>query len=319
MGKKVWGAARWILGICLFVAAVNAHSLVRTSADMGAVFLDGSLPGEKTTEEILVQEAEQEEPVKACFWREEREAVLSCQETGKTFPVKVLKSKGNPECLFPGTGLLTWRQEGCVVDEKTARELFGTDQAEGQYLWYKEKRYQVVKTLESPEPVMMCQTQGEEETFSFLALEFEQGQSVREGSEQFLMRYGLSGETVEFTFLEALTANLLLLFPAAAAVRLCAGLFQEKRRMVQVFGLLVGAGTVFLIWKGFSFPEAMIPSHWSDFSFWQGWWQQERSNLLRILGTALGEMHLLLVFRMVQSMVCSLLAFATVIGRSGRS
>lgn len=312
MGKKVWRAAKWILGICLFLAAVKAQALVRSSADMSGVFLEGSLPGEKAAEEILAQEAELEEPVKACFWREEREEVLSCQETGKSFPAKVLKISGNPECLFPGTGLLAWRQEGCVVDEKTARELFGTEQAQGQSLWYGEKRYQVVKTVESPEPVMMCQSESGEDVFSYLALKFEQGQSVREGSEQFLIRYGLSGETVEFAFLEALTANLLLLFPAAAAIRLCAGLFQEKKRMVQAFGLLVAGGTVFLIWKGFSIPETMIPSRWSDFSFWQGWWQQERANLIRILGTALGENHLSMVLRMTQSMVCSLLAFAAV-------
>lgn len=312
MGKKVWKAVKWFLGICLFLTAVRARALAGASADMGAVFLEGSLPGEKTAEEILTQEAEQEKPVKACFWREEREAILSCEETGKSFPAKVLKSKGNPECLFQGTSLLAWRQEGCAVDQKTARELFGTVQAEGQYLWYEGKRYQVVQTLESPEPVMLCQSQGEGEGFPFLALEFEQGQSVSEGSGQFLMRYGLSGEIVEFTFLEALTANLLFLFPAAAAIRLCAGLFQEKRRMVQVFGILVATGTAFLIWKGFSFPETMIPSRWSDFSFWRSWWEQERSNLLRILGTALGEMHLIMVFRMVQSMVCSLAAFAAV-------
>lgn len=82
-----------------------------------------------------------------------------------------------------------------------------------------------------------------------------------------------------------------------------------SRRIVLIaIGAIILAASFYLIRKEFRIPADMIPTRWSDFSFWAAWWETQRRNLLLILGSAQGEAQLMTVWNLLVSLFCNLLS-----------
>lgn len=265
-----------------------------------------------TAEGIFCREAEAEEPIGCCFWGENSQQMVSCQETGASAKVTVVSLSGNPELM--GAECLIW-QEGCLIDEGTAQTLFGTALCGGQCLWYDGAVYRVLGTVSALRPTMLTMAKaGDTLSRCVLALPAEKGKTL---GEQFSMRWGLRGWVMGFYPFLALTENLLLLFPGILLLTVCA-LLGKGWRKLSLQGILSGSqwlllgktvlalglavGTLWLLARRLVIPPDMIPSRWSDFSFWGSWWERQKENCLRILFTPLGSKQLQMLLNMVQSM-----------------
>lgn len=86
------------------------------------------------------------------------------------------------------------------------------------------------------------------------------------------------------------------------------GAFISRRIVLIAIGALILATSFYLIRKEFRIPADMIPTRWSDFSFWAAWWETQRRNLLLILGSAQGEAQLMTVWNLLVSLFCNLLS-----------
>ena len=148
-----------------------------------------------------------------------------------------------------------------------------------------------------------------------LALPAENGKTL---GEQFLLRWGLAGTVMDFYPMLALTGNLLLLFPAILLLRVCCRLGKDWRKLSlggivdqlpllgrAVLALGLAVGTFWLLAKRLVIPPDMIPSRWSDFSFWGKWLNEQKRNFFQILFTPLGSEQLQMLLNMVKSMVAS--------------
>lgn len=164
-----------------------------------------------------------------------------------------------------------------------------------------------------------------------------------EAMAQILMRYGLAGDVISFLFLCDFVRTLLLILPLICAFRLlvilwraistgstsdaeqfhalsgsmldteqsCAassGALISRRIVLLAIGTVILAASCYLIRKEFRIPADMIPTRWSDFSFWAAWWETQRRNLLLILGSAQGEAQLMTVWNLLVSLFCNLLS-----------
>lgn len=261
-------------------------------------------------------EGEEEEPMGFCFWGETGEQMVSCGETGGAARVNRIVLLGNPELL--GAGGLAWR-DGCLVDLATAQALFGTDRCENQNLIVGEQVLPVVGICDDARPAMVSRAEGTQAVLNrcVLAIPSAQGRVL---GEQFLMRWGLEGTVLDFYPFQALCRNLLLLFPGVLLGSL--GFFLEKERKnltlecirsrkqlpllgKSLLGIAILLGSLWLLGRQVTIPRDMIPSRWSDFSFWSQWWESQKENLQRILTTPLGSQWLQMQANMVKSMVCS--------------
>jgi len=275
-------------------------------------------------EEIFRREGEEEAPAAFCFWGETRNQRVSCRETGASAQVTAVFLSGNPELV--GAGSLAW-QDGCLLDEETARALFGTAQCGGQLLWYGERACPVLGTLSALEPtVVMAAREEEALDRCVLSAPAEKGKAL---GEQFLMRWGLQGTVLEFFPLLALTKDLLLLFPGVLVLffggilsKACRKLplFREKTQpewtipAAKVFSLGVFVLTLWLLFRNLTIPPDLIPSRWSDFSFWGNWWNSQKENFRRLLFTPLGGKRLQMLLNMVKSMGSSIAAALLALG-----
>ena len=132
----------------------------------------------------------------------------------------------------------------------------------------------------------------------------------RDELEQLLLRNGLGGDVVDFTVVTALVQDLLLIVPllllACAAKWLIKDLPGTGLRLAAtvVFDL---AGLWYLI-GNLHIPPDLIPTRWSDFSFWSTTWMQQRQNFLLILKSAAGEASLDLLWHAMCAVLENLLA-----------
>lgn len=293
LAAYLWGGACWM------------HS--RQQPQRSHFLLDGAITAARA-EEIWQSEQEQPEPLAFCFWEQMPQQQAACSLTGRSAAVTLVCLRGNPQLLDAGP--LAW-QEGCFLDERTAETLFGTNQCGGQILTQNGQDYPVLGVIPALGPTLVRLAQPEESLSRCV---------LPEGAgEDALMRWALTGRRLDWQPLAALTANLLLLTPAILLVWLCRRLGRGWRdlRLSQLaqqkvlagkaaLSLLLAAAGLWLLLRLIQVPEGMIPSKWSDFSFWGRWWQQQEQNFLLLLSTPLGNRQLQMLMNMVKSMVLSI-------------
>ena len=317
------------VGICIRITAAAVFFLLavcfctkagRSSDIAAAVLSPQPLPAGQAGA-ICELEMEQEQPVGNCFWGEVPDTQLSCRETGGSSLVTAVLTVGNPELVVPGSTALAYQENGCFLDTRTANELFGTEQASGQIVWCGDSSYTVYGTFESMEQMMIRQAEDTDgEVLDMVSLHLTGSQPGlppdTRGAQQFLVRHNLSGEIIDYLFLNALAGDLLLVLPlfvgsclirmacaqAKAADTLC------KKAVFSGLAVLSAAAAVYLVLQHFRLPPDMIPTQWSDFSFWETWWETQRRNLLLLLGTAQGETQLAMLWNLLLSFLCNLLA-----------
>lgn len=287
-GKKL---AKILIAAAIYTLAVIFCGQVREEMRLTHVRLDRGVAGARV-EEIARREVEEDEPMAFCCWGEKSSQMVACRETGRSAQVTPVLLAGNPGLM--GANCLAW-QRGCLVDEGTARKLFGTVECGGQRLWYDGEEYPVLGTVDALRPTMLLMAEdGDSLDRLVLAVPPEKGAVA---GQQFLYRWGLQGEILDFFPFWALARNLLLLFPGALLGKLCIFLGRKRRAL----GVLGAVGSLWILSQWLVIPSGFLPSRWSDFSFWGRLWDGEKENFLEILFTPMGNSQLQMLLNMVKS------------------
>ncbi|WP_283684237.1 hypothetical protein [Parablautia sp. Marseille-Q6255] len=313
--RRIRVCAGMFITALFFLLAVRFCTAARRYSDTAVILLEGQALDTKQAAGLCEQEKEQEQGF--CFWGEQDAAQLVCRETGGMGTVKTVLTQGNPELIVPGIGMLAYQDRGCFVDAQTAQELFGTQQAAGQTVWCDERAYTVCGVVESLDRIMIRQAAEEDgPVLHMVSVYLTQSGSGSGEAQQFLIRSGLDGKVMDTGFLNAAAQDLLLLLPLLLGVwlvSLLAGQIRCSTRTAQ--RLLYAAGTLgaaavicFFVFRHLQIPADMIPTKWSDFSFWEQWWEKQRENLLLIFRTAKGEAQLTMLWNLGLGMLCNLCA-----------
>ena len=305
-----------LAAVVLYIRAVSFCNYAKKDADLLHIVLARGMDG-VMAESIFLQERELDDPVGFCFWGESKNQLVSCAETGAFTQVTNVLLSGNPGLM--GAESLTW-QTGCLIDEATAQTLFGTVQCKNQVLWRDGVSYQVLGTVSTLRPTMLAIAAAEDGNVlnrCVLSVPAEKGSVL---GRQFLMRWGLQGSILDFFPIWALTNDLLLLLPGIFLLAFAGTLRKDWRKltfsgvfsgtqlrllMKMVPAFLVATGAVWFLGSRLIIPQDMIPSRWSDFSFWGNWWEAQKENLMQILFTPMGNGQLQMMRNMIKSMVNS--------------
>lgn len=316
-GKKWARVLLLLLVIVLYGSAMLFCRSAKKDADRTYIALSQNLDA-AGAQEIFAQEQLLADSVGFCFWGEGATQRVTCKETGGMAQVTPVFLSGNPELL--AAGVLAW-QEGCLIDEGTAQKLFGTNQCGGQTLWMDGMPYQVLGTIPTDQPTMLT-VAGEQDgavlNRCILWVPAERGGQI---APQFLMRWGLQGTLIDFYPLWVLCHNLLLLPPGILLMALFVhwakrirGLFSEHGvsfslvpPLLRPMLCLLAAGCLlaFLGSRVLILPD-MIPSRWSDFSFWGTWLEGQKDNFRLVMLTPMRNTHLQMMPDMVKSLVSTL-------------
>lgn len=306
---RYWKYIKLCAALLLYLAAVRSNAHVQARAGYAAAFLNDRAVTAKEAEQICEAEAEQEYPAAICFFKEQPDTSLFCRETGEASVVNQIRITGNAELLMYGSNALSFRKNGCYLDTATARVLFGTDKVAGQTVRSGDQSWQVLGVFDSLQKEMFCVAEEKTILDRILLLSSDYGRG-RDELEQLLLRNGLGGDVVDFTVVTAMVQDLLLIAPllllACAAKWLIKALPGPGLRLAAtvVFGL---AGLWYLT-GNLHIPPDLIPTRWSDFSFWSTTWMQQRQNFLLILKSAAGEASLDMLWYAMCAVLENLLA-----------
>lgn len=292
----------WVLAAALYaVSLLFAHTAEQKGNGIYLLLDRGVTTAE--AKEISRREQETEEPLGFCFYAVSEDATLRCPDTGRTAQATAVPLYGNGGLL--GAEALSW-QEGCLLDEQTAQTLFGTDYLGAQEVSLEGKTRAALGTIPLQTPTALVSS-GEDFGLDrcILAGWDENGAQT---AEQFLLRHSLTGKILNFYPLLVFTKNLTLLPLWALLALACRRIGDKRKRLAQLAAL---AGAV-LLGSGVIVPKDIIPSMWSDFSFWGSWFQSQRKNLTAILMASPGEWALQMELDMVKSVICTLAGTLTV-------
>lgn len=239
------------------------------------VLLTGSCPDRAAVERILEAEREKEESRELCFLSNGGIRTVSREELGRQSQALVVGLLGNAELYdWRCQGFAAQDWEGCIIDKKTARELFGSTDAVGNVLELESVSYTVRAVADWKSPMVVIRPKAEENIYTQMFLKAEGGNAV---VQQLLMSHGLSGVVEESGFLKPSVLFLLCLLPGAMGVRLFVTAWQERKRSRGIWServfwngmlILLIAAVVYLIWTRVRIPADWIPVRWSDLEFW---------------------------------------------------
>ena len=262
-------------------------------------------------EDIFTQEAALMDPVGFCFWGEKENQWVSCKETGGIAEVTGVLLSGNPG--LPDGSELTW-QAGCFLDEATAQTLFGTANCFEQTVWYDERPYRVFDTVSATQPTILAVAEASDGPILNRCVLHVPAETGQQTARQFLLRWGLQGEVIDYYPLWVAVYDSLLILPLFLLFQIC---FCVRNRMQsrgkRTILLLTAICLLTILGSRFRFPPDMFPSRWSDFSFWGNWWEVQSQNFQLVLRTPMGERHLQMGMNMVKSLVSSIASFLLVI------
>lgn len=314
MNKGKWIRFGMLLAAAvLYIGAVFFCQSAKEDANLTYIVLSQNIDA-AAAEEIFEGEKLLEDSVGFCLWGEAATQMVSCKETGSIAGVTQVLLSGNPGLM--DAGVLAWR-DGCFIDEATAQKLFGTADCGGQTLWQDDVPYQVFGTISALQPAMLtvaAEKDGAVLNRCVLSVTAENG---AQAASQFLMRWGLQGELIDFYPIWAAVHNFLLLLPGIFLLRVFLYGVKDIRRILFADGfqasstvkpaiLLITTGCLlaFLGSRIIILPD-MIPSRWSDFSFWGSWLEAQEENLRQVMLTPMGNTHLQMMLNMVKSLLSS--------------
>ena len=274
------GWKRPVLGfviIFLYWNSILAWTDIREEPSV-SIFLSGVCPDGRKAEEILETEAGSENPSGICFYQDAGLKELSDTQYGRTSQAPAGGLYGSA-ALYDSrlNGFSQEDRTGCVIDEKTALDLFGTTEGEGRPLSFDGREYTVRKVIPWKQQMILFHPEERENTCTRVFLEVT-GNSRENSARQFMIKYGLTGVLTDGGFLKAPVSAALMLLPGMIFVCLFKAMVSERKKygfqnasywLWTAAGFLLAGTVVVFLWRNVRIPGDWIPGKWSDFAFWQ--------------------------------------------------
>lgn len=296
---------KYMLLCVLLFFSVNLYvlfciSMLRKHADLIAQ----CYPAGTVQASVLEQfESDQEEENEAIFsgialWKILDRNTIRAGQNGRERKVCCYQIKGPTDTVF-GTELILGRyfldeeKNVCLIDQKTARQLFGSDQVLEMEIQIEEKPYRIIGILSGDQPVCAISS-GKETDRSGNTSDQNSSAAGYDGVAVRKISIEQSSDVV-YSRIEAMFGNTegqkidgqlyyvtacFLYFGGLALLLLLTGIMVGKRRKKKGWMLVCLAAGVFLFGIRYASPGSdYLPTFWSDFGFFSRLFQEKSEQI----------------------------------------
>ena len=217
-------------------------------------------------------------------------------------------SSADADCIaYSGDASLVWPFEyisgcapgvkdgsGCVISEPLARRLWGSADIVGMTVEVDGETRYIRGVFKGKSELALISFSDEDVTRSWTAVELSGGppDAARSDAESYASASGLGkpGTVIAggHAYLAGLLAMLPLLIPAVYGMAMIAGAIKKRYpgsyRNIRFFGFIIIACMVPLLIR--ALPASLVPTRWSDFSFWASLLQRITGDLSEFLNAA---------------------------------
>lgn len=248
--KKFAGYVLRLTGVllmaCFYFASAQHADKLKGCERTAQILMERTSLTYAQVKEIKAGEEEQDVPKSFAAWNQKNEVTVQNKDLYRQHTVSAVGVFGRSDLLIPGSSWLDESdREGCLIDEKTARELFGSTGVAGQVISVGEKEKTIRGILYGVSDTVLYEAD-ETETFTNLTVYMEAGATVDQIRQDFMMRHGLEGRFVRMDILKTVA---------------------DLARLT------------------FSIPPDLIPTKWSDFGFWSETFEKEKESVLLLMLT----------------------------------
>lgn len=272
---KIWAAAVFVLIWVSYFGCLQAYGNIGRSSAVTIIFSD-YCPNGREVSHILKNEEEEERTEEVCFYREAGFVTAVEPTYGRQTKVLLNDVQGNAS-LFDSRirGFSDEDHEGCVIDQETAGDLFGSSDAVGQEIRIGNHIYQIRTVMNWKQRLVLIHSDEKAVTYSRIFFDC-QGENKADAVSQFLMRQGLSGMQADGSMMTAAAKMSVLILPMILFLDFFLFAGKQKKEAESKTGQwLWNAGRMLMILlliyytvRYFRIPSEWLPGKWSDFSFW---------------------------------------------------
>jgi len=277
-----------MLSVLCFYQAILGSRALRAAAE----FVDMALASELQAKEAstILANQKDEETYQSVFMAIENNVYLKNETNGKSAVVDKI--------AIVGTGSLLTKQNihlneedktGCLISADIAETLFGNTNVSEVEIMMNNHLYEVRGVVHDLKETVMV-TADNETQMTRLRVRIPEEKTAAQIQSAVMNQYGISGTILEYQLLYWLGAGSLWLFPVIASIRflfwLLANAKSTTRKMERILWwgsslLLIGVCGYFMM-ELIRIPRELVPTKWSDFSFWTRL-GQEKLEALRYL------------------------------------
>lgn len=277
----------WIFVFVCYFGCLRSYGKIEKAEAVSIVFADYA-PAGSEVRSILRSQEEAEKEEEACFYWEG--GLVSVEE-----PMYGRRKKAFLAGVQGEASLFDWRirgfadedQEGCIIDRNTAQDLFGSSDAEGRELQIQNETYLVRRVIDWKQRLILIHNNEKDARYSRVFFQCKSGNQSNM-ADQFLMRYGLSGEQAFAGTVQAFAGMAVWLLPLALFLELFLYAAEQKKaaagtkeeRIWKGASLLLIAVLLYLFLWNFQIPADWLPGKWSDFSFWSRRIREEQEKMV---------------------------------------
>jgi hypothetical protein len=238
------------------------------------------------------------------LWNRLGQETIQNVELGKSTKVPVIETNGDMSQVIPmkficGNYVYPGDWKGCVLDSKTADQLFGTTDAVSNIVAWKEKKYIVRGVVKAKDTMMLFQLAAKNHEYANVEAVYANGKHngvMDNQGKQLKDLITQMGVQKEVVILEGdLTARILyamyhlplwiialemILLPAKAAYR-----YRKSSVLcVSLCFLTLAAAAILIRITNFkiSIPGQFIPTKWSDFDFYVNKYKEIQDSIVKI-------------------------------------
>ena len=310
-GKYLFLAGIGGLGFLLFYLATVAWCSMLWARDSALFYLEEPISVEEALKiseqnqkiaELWRQGvSEQGVPLNFCIWGQKENITVSNEELSRAASTDVIFLYGNPELLFEESRIPVQEDDqGCLISEEAAWELFGSSQVIGKEVLCQGKSYIIRNVIPAKEKILAFQAgsliqrsqelsaEGEEKpsvdsVFQRITVQKTEGSSLRDLQMIWVSQYGLNPQALDTELLRGISGILLLAIPITVCIFFWIFLYcqykaqetLQQKAVMAGLSLVLAALLIFFLGKWVRIPDEYIPTLWSDFSFWSQLWKDK--------------------------------------------
>lgn len=252
MSGKLKRAVILLAGILLYICSIRQSTQIEQMAKISTYIPQNLYCTGQSAKEII-----EEKNMLLCSFTEN--TWITDAELGNTAEVNMVRYVGNEKLLSPELQDI-YVQDGnsCVIDSKTAEEIYGSQNVVGKNIFVNGERYRIKQVVYTPEKTILIQLKDYEEA-RIDEIRTDNGNL----EEKMLLSTGVVCEKLNYELLDFIAKVLLVIVPFVVIVKAF-----RKEHVVQI--ILIVIYVVWLIRMGnLHIPESVVIHKLSEFELWK--------------------------------------------------
>lgn len=262
-----------------------------------------------TAKEMQEMNRVREKQYNFVVWGEKEDICISNSELMRMEEVTLLTACGDTDIICTSkTSLEKDDSKGCLIDTGTAQNLFGVKDITNQELQIEGKQYIVRGMITDIKNVIVIEAGEKEQILNRITIQA-MGKNINSIANNFKNIFGIKGILIDIAFLYDLLnlAFLVVPFVFLFYIFITLGKYRKeyvtgqkqscfKDNVIENFFkiytwkywillslqiLLIGFGVLFILDK-LSFMEIYLPTKWSDFAYWEKFFEERKEILYHI-------------------------------------